>query len=75
MSVVWVVIGAVWLVWGWRTLRKLQEIKVTQILRLNVECHHVTFDWKVEKWRVVKKDNEEPTKVWETERFKFFYCF
>ena len=72
MSVVWVVIGTVWLVWGWRTLRKLQEIQVTflkykvmLIMRLS----------KVEKWRVMKKENQPDKPLWEGERFKFFYCF
>ena len=59
MSVVWVVIGTVWLVWGWRTLRKLQEIQVT-FLKYQGYVNHETFKgWKVES-------HEERKPTWQT---------
>ena len=50
MSVVWVVIGTVWLVWGYRTLRKLQEIQVTFLKYQVYDYHETVKGWKVESY-------------------------
>lgn len=57
LSVTCVIIGALWFVWGWRTMRRLQQVEV-------------------EKWRVVKKDEDALKDVNEDgKKFKYFYCF
>lgn len=52
-------IGLVWLVWGWRTVKKLQEVEVHEWRVVNKQ--NVTDDGKKEKT--------------EEQKFKYFYCF
>ena len=75
MSVSWILVGVLWLLWGWRTLSHMQDVEVWHYLHMIVMMDLLfnLFILKVDAWRVVKtKENEKKTQNKDT--FKYFYC-
>ena len=78
-SVTWTVIGVIWLIWAFRSLRKLQETEVNiKSKSLNESTEHLFkiliffFVFQLQKWRVINKVDIRKEKE---EKFKYFYCF
>jgi PAT family acetyl-CoA transporter-like MFS transporter 1 len=59
LSIVCFGIGLTWLVWGWRTIKRLQEVEV--------------HEWRVVN-KIQVTDEAKKLKA-EEKKFKYFYCF
>eukprot|EP00092_Neocalanus_flemingeri_P010786 GFUD01011615.1.p1 GENE.GFUD01011615.1~~GFUD01011615.1.p1 ORF type:complete len:566 (-),score=82.48 GFUD01011615.1:146-1843(-) len=60
LSIACVIIGSLWFVWGWRTMRRLQRVEVA--------------DWRVVKKDETELRGDKDV-IKEEEKFNFFYCF
>ena len=42
MSVSWILVGVLWLLWGWRTLSHMQDVEVWHYLHMIVMiCYYI----------------------------------